>query len=117
MQAVPWGVPPFPSFPTNTSIEASARIARIILYKRFLRKHGLQHLYLAHHLDDQVETAYLRQRRGTASALALPGLRSVTRLPLVPDPVGPDDESLALVRPLLSVSKVGLLFSPIHTWA
>lgn len=68
----------------------------------------MQHLYLAHHLDDQVETAFLRQARGTASALALPGLQAYSNLPLLPEAVGPEDEALALIRPLLAVPKVSL---------
>lgn len=108
VQAIPWGTPPFPEFPQKSAIEASARTARLILYKRFLRRHGLKHIYLAHHLDDQVETAYLRQQRGTTSALALPGLRAFSGIPLYLDPEGPEDELLALVRPLLDITKAEL---------
>lgn len=106
VRSIPWGIPPFPDLPSRAAIEASARTARLILFKRFLRQNGLRHIYLAHHLDDQVETAYLRQRRGTTSGLALPGLRTFSGIPLALDPAGPDDELLALVRPLLTITKV-----------
>jgi tRNA(Ile)-lysidine synthase len=49
----------------KTGIQARARDARYGLLADYCRKHHILHLCLAHHLDDQVETYYLRKARGS----------------------------------------------------
>lgn len=108
--SVPWSSHPFPDYPKASveAIEGPARTARLIIYKQFLREHNLKYLYLGHHLDDMVETALLRQGRGTATASALPGLRPIAKLPLHIDPASPRDNLFRLLRPLLQHPKVSL---------
>lgn len=76
---------------TSGNVEESARHARYEAFADFLRKHDL--LLLAHHADDQVETALLTLFRG-GDQLGLGGM--------------PVERSLGrsrLLRPLLDVSR------------
>lgn len=76
---------------TGEGPEASARAARYAVFEALLAPGEL--LLLAHHLDDQVETFFLRLMRG-AGARGLAGM--------------PESRSLgagALARPLLSVAR------------
>lgn len=76
------------------SIEAAARHARHVFFKRMSRKHATNNLLLAHHADDQAETILGNVLRGCGlEGLAAMGL--VTEL----------DNGLCLIRPLLRVRR------------
>jgi len=90
-----WGIP-FRSQRVSVNengsgAEAAAREARYALFEQDLQKGEL--LFMAHHLDDQVETFFLRLMRGS-------GLRGLSGIPA--------QRTLGqgrLVRPLLDVSR------------
>lgn len=75
-----------------------ARFARYDLMAAYCKAHGLQYLYLAHHLDDQAETFLFRLAKGSG----LDGLGGM-------HPEQSYHNGLTLMRPLLSVSKDDLL--------
>ena len=85
----------------KSGIEALARDARYGLMGRWLKRHGIAHLYVGHTLDDQAETFLLRLGRGSG----LDGLSAMRAL--APFPV-PEFEDLTLVRPLLRVGRTEL---------
>jgi len=85
----------------KSDIEALARDARYGLMGRWLKRHGLAHLYVGHTLDDQAETFLLRLGRGSG----LDGLSAMQTL--APFPV-PGFGDLTLVRPLLRVARQDL---------
>jgi tRNA(Ile)-lysidine synthase len=80
-----------------TGIQEAARAARYRLLGDWCRAAGVLHLLLAHHQDDQAETAALRQARGSG-AEGLAGMAAVREL-----------TGLRLLRPLLGVPKARLL--------
>jgi tRNA(Ile)-lysidine synthase len=53
---------------TGLGIEAAARDARYEALAALARQHGVSHILLAHHRDDQAETVMLRLLRGTGLA-------------------------------------------------
>ena len=77
-------------------IQAAARVARYRLLGGWCARHGLLHLLLAHHLEDQAETLLMRLARGSGvdglSAMAALGGTSGVRI----------------VRPLLGTSAARL---------
>lgn len=82
-------------------IQAAARAARYRLLGEWCVAHGILHLLIAHHREDQAETYILRAGRGSGP-VGLSGMREVSRLPLhLPD-------APLLLRPLLGVSKSAL---------
>jgi tRNA(Ile)-lysidine synthase len=85
----------------TSGIEALAREARYSLMGRWLKRHGIVHLYVGHTLDDQAETFLLRLGRGSG----LDGLSAMRAE--APFPV-PGFEDLILVRPLLGISRTDL---------
>jgi tRNA(Ile)-lysidine synthase len=85
----------------KSGIEALARDARYSLMGRWLKRHGVSHLYVGHTLDDQAETFLLRLGRGSG----LDGLSAMRML--APFPV-PGFEDLNLARPLLGTGRVDL---------
>jgi len=80
-----------------TGILAAARQARYDLLLGFCRTHNINSLCLAHHANDQAETAQLRAQRHSGWR-GLAGMPYLTRR-------GP----VALVRPLLDCSKAQLI--------
>lgn len=77
--------------------QAAAREARYALLAEACAKHGIRHLLLAHHRDDQAETLLLRALRGSGvDGLAAMQPRA-TR------------ENLILLRPLLDIPKARLV--------
>lgn len=80
-----------------TGLMAAARQARYQLLLKACAEEGMSHLFLAHHADDQQETAQLRRRRGS-------GWRGLAGMPFI-SPRG----EVTLARPLLDVSKQALL--------
>lgn len=80
----------------DTGIQAAARAARYELLGGWCRRHGILHLLLAHHLEDQAETLMLRLGRGSGVD-GLAAMAAVT-----------ETSSLRLVRPLLGVPRARL---------
>lgn len=110
---IPWGVPPFPPVPT-TSLERTARDARYNVLFDAITRARVSFLALAHHADDQLETAIIRLAHGS-SLLGAAGMRSLRRWgmgsysPLAS--FGYQGLSTFIWRPLLPFSKV-LSFPP-----
>jgi len=74
-------------------IQQSARDARYALMSQYCRDHGITHLAIAHHRDDQVETFFMRLTRGSG----VDGLASMRAMQ-------PYDDALTLWRPLLATA-------------
>lgn len=75
----------------DSDIQAQARAARYRLLQQWCAAHGVLHLLLAHHQDDQAETLLLRLARGSG----VDGLSAMA-------PVS-ESFSVRLLRPLLTV--------------
>ena len=78
------------------AIQAAAREARYGLLFDWCRRHGILHLLLAHHQEDQAETFLMRLGRGSG----IDGLAGMATLSEVP--------TLRLLRPVLGVPKARL---------
>ena len=78
-------------------IQENARAARYGLMAEYCRMHGIAHLCLAHHRDDQAETVLLRLAAGSG----LDGLAGMRDMQVM--------DGLTLVRPFLSVPKSDLI--------
>ena len=65
-----------------TNFESQAREQRYRCLALAAQRHGIQHLLLGHHHDDQIETAIMRLIRTTnPSALSLRGMESTAPIP------------------------------------
>ena len=73
--------------------EAAARSARYRLLEAFCRDHGILHLLVGHHRDDQWETREMRRARASG-ALGLAGMPAVRELP-----------QARILRPLLDIAR------------
>lgn len=82
----------------KTGIQEAARNARYHLMAAYCRDHGIGHLALAHHADDQAETFLIRLTHGSG----LDGLAGMAALT-------PYDASLTLWRPLLKYGHKDLI--------
>jgi tRNA(Ile)-lysidine synthase len=80
----------------DTGIQAAARAKRYDLLGAWCRRHGILHLLLAHHLEDQAETLLLRLGRGSG----VDGLAAMAAVS--------ETTSYRLVRPLLDVPQARL---------
>lgn len=89
--------------PVTRNKQAEARAARYRLLASACAEEGIDHLLLAHHLDDQAETFLLRLARGSG----VEGLAAMA--PRRDPPDGP-----ALLRPLLNVPKARLAACLLH---
>lgn len=78
------------------NIQAAAREARFRLLGQWCRRHGILHLLLAHHLEDQAETLLLRLGRGSGTD-GLAGMPMVT-----------ETRDFRIVRPLIGVRRARL---------
>jgi tRNA(Ile)-lysidine synthase len=76
----------------SSGVQDAARQARYRLLGDWCRANGVLHALLAHHRDDQVETALLRARRGSGPD-GLAGMSAIV-----------EQAELRLLRPLLGVS-------------
>ena len=85
---------------SKISIEMAARRLRHEFLARVAQEQEIPVIALAHHADDQVELFFLRLLRG-AGGEGLAGMK--WRSP------SPADKSISLVRPMLDLSKAGLL--------
>jgi tRNA(Ile)-lysidine synthase len=109
--SIPWSSPPFPSSPASGgTLELTAREARYHLLRAELHNAGAEAIAFGHHADDQVETVLMRLGRGGSG-----GMRHVRRWgmgfgdgPGALGWAGVDGMSRWIIRPLLSVGKVGL---------
>lgn len=81
------------------SIETAARNARYSFLKLVARRVNATFIALAHHADDQAETVLMRLLRGT-SVHGLAAMRWRVDLP-----VDPEDKPLAIIRPMLNISR------------
>ena len=81
----------------GSRIQASARIARYDLLTGHCRRHGLLHLLLGHHRDDQAETVLMRRASGSGSD-GLAGMAALV-----------ERGGVRLLRPMLDVSRVRLV--------
>lgn len=81
----------------SSNVQAAARDARYRLMADWCGQHGVRHLLLAHHLDDQAETFLIRLGRGSG----VDGLAAM-------QPLAPRD-GITLVRPLLDIPKAQLI--------
>ena len=87
-------VPPPESDSNNPS--ARFRAARLALFRKVVKTHGLGGVVLAHHADDQAETVLHRLLRGSGPA-GLAGMSELT-----------DVGGLVVLRPLLRVRRAAL---------
>ena len=84
---------------SKLSIEMAARKLRHEFFARVARERKIKTIALAHHADDQVELFFLRLLRG-AGGKGLAGMKWQSP--------SPADKKIALVRPLLDLSKAEL---------
>jgi len=82
----------------GTGVMEAARNTRYALMAGYCKQHGMGHLFIAHHRDDQAETFLMRLCKGSGLD-GLSGMRAEQRY----------DDSLTLLRPLLSTPKSALL--------
>jgi tRNA(Ile)-lysidine synthase len=78
------------------NIQAAARAARYGLLSAWCARHGVLHLLLAHHADDQAETYLMRLARGSG----VDGLAAMAPVHELP--------SVRVLRPLLDVPRARL---------
>jgi len=82
----------------KSRLQEEARRARYGLMAAYCAEHGIEHLFLAHHRDDQAETVLFRFAKGSGLD-GLGGMRAVQ----------PYDEGLTQLRPFLDVPKADLV--------
>lgn len=80
----------------SSGIQEAARAARYRLIADWAQGHAIDHVLVAHHLDDQAETILMRLARGSGIT-GLAGMRSVAVR-----------GGMRICRPLLSIPKVRL---------
>ena len=80
----------------RTGLQEAARMARYRLLREACRRHGILHLLVAHHADDQAETVAMRAARQSGPD-GLAGMSAVVELP-----------EIRLLRPLLGVPRARL---------
>lgn len=117
---IPWQSPLFSSLRvTDRNKEEMARIARYRMLFDVMKEKEANVLLMAHHLDDQVETAIMRHRRsqrdesrGANAAIGLAGMRYCRRWGMGRSPddgvwyYGLEGMSRWISRPLLDFPKV-----------
>ena len=81
---------------TDKASQGAARQARYALYQVFLAREGIRDLLLGHHLQDQIETFFLRLVRGSG----LVGLASIPTTRVI--------GRMRILRPLLHMSPLRL---------
>lgn len=84
--------------------ESAARAARYAALAASAREHGARWVAVGHTMNDQAETMLLRLARGT-SLDGLAGMRLISRRAVALEPSGESVVELALLRPLLGVSR------------
>ncbi len=81
--------------PPEGNIQAWARVLRYDAMTEYCAAHGIVHLVVGHHADDQAETYVMRKQRGSVGGLASMALESSWN-------------GVRLLRPLLQVQKATL---------
>ena len=81
----------------SSGIQEAARKARYNLMLSWCEKNNIKKLFLAHHLDDQVETFLMRLSKGSG----VDGLTSMSKNTII--------SNLNLIRPFLEISKNRLI--------
>ena len=81
----------------HARLQETARAARYGLMEAYMLEHGIKHLFLGHHMDDQAETFLFRLAKGSG----LDGLSCM-------HPVQ-DNGDIYLMRPFLGISKSKLI--------
>lgn len=90
-----------------SAFETAARVARYQALGQACVDHGVRHLLLAHHADDNAETVLMRlatEGGGRVRIEGLAGMRACAELPVDVPVFGA--RGLRLYRPLLDVPKV-----------
>ncbi|KAJ8103474.1 PP-loop family-domain-containing protein [Lipomyces tetrasporus] len=87
-------------------IERTARTLRYRALAKACVKHRIEHLLLAHNLDDQIETVIMRLLRGSTSR-GMAGMRRVSWIPEGHSTYG--GHHVKILRPLLLQPKVRLI--------
>ena len=86
----------------DTRILEEARNARYALIAKAAKKDGCDHIFVAHHMDDQAETFLMRLAKGS-------GLDGLSAMKPVQDMTLNDGSVISIVRPLLDVPKADLI--------
>ena len=81
----------------SSGIQEAARKARYSLMLSWCEKNSVNKLFLAHHLDDQVETFLMRLSKGSG----VDGLSSMSNITI--------NSSISLIRPFLEIPKNKLI--------
>jgi tRNA(Ile)-lysidine synthetase-like protein len=87
------------SFKNTTSFEEDAREARYKALRQLCDLHDIEHIFLAHHLDDQLET-FIMRLFGNSGIFGLCAMDWKSKLS-----VGVSPLKLNLVRPMLEINK------------
>jgi tRNA(Ile)-lysidine synthase len=77
----------------KSGLQEKARHARYQLMSDYCKRHGISYLFIAHHLEDQIETVMMRFFRGS-DLNGLQGMKKKTSL-----------NGIQLIRPFLALSK------------
>lgn len=102
------------TWPNPRASQNAARQARYELLCQAVRRRGADLLLLGHTLDDVVETALIRRRRGVRDA------RAAGPVLAAPAPVWPSGRGITLLRPLVNERRADLqdhLKAKAWTWA
>lgn len=83
------------------AIQEKARNARYMLMSEYCASHNINHLFLGHHLDDQIETFFFRLSKGSG----LDGLTCMDTRRFYSD----THEDLILCRPFLEYPKASII--------
>ncbi len=79
--------------PITSGLQQKARTARFKLMTNYCHENGISSLFLAHHLDDQIETVLMRLFRGSGLT-GLTGISSQTHM-----------NGIKIIRPFLEIEK------------
>lgn len=78
---------------SNKNFQSEARNLRIKFFKEILKKYNTPYIFLAHHLNDDIETSIMRMVRGS-SLVGYAGMKDVTTY-----------QDMIVLRPFLKVMK------------
>lgn len=118
IRRIPWSTKPFPSLPSpGAKLEEIARAARYRTLFEVLKEEDIKVILMAHHMDDQIETALMRYKRiehcdFDLSSVGLAAMRGCRRWGMGKPPDyglqmhGVEGMSRWVCRPLLEFSKV-----------
>lgn len=92
---------PWPGVKPASGLQAAARAARYVLLVRRAHEIGARAIVVAHTADDQAETVFMRETRGSGAR----GLSGMAEQSLI---AAEASEPVALLRPFLSVRRADL---------